>query len=117
MAVTLFVGAQKATEITFLLPLPDKVLHFVYYGIMASLMAHAVGVRWLWVAPVLAIIVGVFDEWHQSMLVGRDASVWDWLADVAGSLSFVYAYHKAAMTRSIHWRCPRKPSRTKLRDC
>lgn len=69
----------------------DKVLHFVGYGILASLLMglrasrgpfgwYSVLMRWL----VLALY-GAFDEVTQS-LVGRHADVTDWYADLLGSL-------------------------------
>ena len=70
----------------------DKLIHAGAYALMAWLF---------WVAwkPVLrdnvnllAILAIVFcsaygasDEWHQSFVQGRDASVYDWLADTSGA--------------------------------
>jgi VanZ family protein len=91
MAATLFVGAETAVEV----PLPppfDKLAHFLYYGLMAGLLAHAVGRRWLWVPLILVPVIGAADEWNQSMIVGRDASFWDWVADEAGTVVAVIAY-------------------------
>ena len=83
MAAALFVGAQTVGDTALLSPL-DKVVHFVYFATMAVLMALALGRRWLWVVLLVVPAVGAVDEWHQLTIIGRDASVWDWLADVAG---------------------------------
>lgn len=32
------------------------------------------------------LVYGLSDEWHQSFVVGRDASVLDWLADSTGGV-------------------------------
>ena len=94
MATTLFVGAEEAGK-THLFPAPwDKLAHFLYYGAMAVLLGHGVGRRWLWLPLVLVLLIGALDEWHQLYVPGRDASVFDWLADGLGTLFFVYAYYR-----------------------
>ena len=101
MVIILFVGAEAAGNIP-LFPAPlDKVAHFVYYGVMAALVAHAIGLRWLWLAVVLVVLIGVVDEWNQSIVAGRDASPWDWIADAMGAVIFVYGYWKWATKKSI----------------
>ena len=87
-------GAEKAAEIPLFPPPIDKVAHFLYYGVMAALFAHAVGVRWLWLPLVLVPMVGAADEWQQMSVAGRDGSPWDWIADVVGAAIFVYGYWK-----------------------
>lgn len=37
-------------------------------------------------ASLIAALYGIIDEVHQSAVPGRHASIWDWLADVAGAL-------------------------------
>jgi len=53
----------------------DKVAHLTEYAILAAL-------------PVLGLtaVYAALDEVHQSFVPGRDASPWDWAADVAGVL-------------------------------
>ena len=85
MAVTLFVGAEEAGKAHLFPAGWDKVAHFCYYGLMAVLLAHGLGRRWLWVVLLLVPIVGALDEWHQLYVPGRDASVFDWMADAAGT--------------------------------
>lgn len=101
MAVTLFVGAEEVGRAHFFPPSWDKVVHFCYYGMMAILLTHGLGRRWWWI-PLFAVpIVGVLDEWHQFYTPGRDASVFDWLADAAGTIVAVYGYRVGkAVTRS-----------------
>jgi len=94
MAVTLFVGAETAAQVPYFPPPFDKVVHFVFYGIMAVLLAHGVGLRWLIVPLILVPVIGAGDEWHQSFIAGRDASPWDWLADEAGTVFAVFLYWK-----------------------
>jgi VanZ family protein len=92
MAATLFAGAEMAASVPLFPPLFDKAAHFTYYGIMAGLLAHGVGMRWLIVPLILVPVIGAADEWHQSLIVGRDASLWDWMADEIGTVVAVYAY-------------------------
>lgn len=70
----------------------DKALHAAAYcglGLLCLRASHG-GLRPLcFGATVVALILtaghGAFDEWHQSRVPGRHASVADWLADVAGA--------------------------------
>ncbi|MDQ6993912.1 MAG: VanZ family protein [Mariprofundus sp.] len=39
-------------------------------------------------------LYGVTDEWHQSFIVGRDASFFDWLADTLGAMLLVFFRYK-----------------------
>jgi VanZ family protein len=69
----------------------DKLVHFVYYGSLAGLFWIALGGRGaaLWLAVLLASGIGVMDELVQSVTPGRDPSVMDWFADVAGAVTVV----------------------------
>jgi VanZ family protein len=69
----------------------DKVLHFLAYGALAFLVCTtwelAAGVlngRHLVFAWLAVVAFGAIDELTQ-MVVGRDCSVWDWLADACGA--------------------------------
>jgi VanZ family protein len=92
MAVTLFIGAETVATAPMFPPPLDKLSHFTYYGIMAALLAHGVGLPWLIVPLILVPVIGAGDEWHQSFIPGRDASLWDWLADEAGTVVAVFLY-------------------------
>jgi len=37
-------------------------------------------------------VIGAADEWNQSFIPGREASVWDWLADEVGTVVAVVVY-------------------------
>lgn len=102
MAVSLFAGAQTVASVPLFPPPFDKLAHFIYYATMAALLAHAVGARWLIVPLVLVPLVGAADEWHQLTIAGRDASIWDWVADGAGSVFAVVLYRT--------WRKKRRPA-------
>ena len=99
MVVALFAGAETVVDVPLFPAGFDKVAHFTYYGIMAVLLLHAVGSRWLWVPLLLMLLVGVADEWNQASIAGRDSSAWDWVADGIGAVVFVFVYLKWATWR------------------
>ena len=96
MAAMVFLAADKAGQIPLLPELNDKFVHFCYYGTMAALLGHGLGRRWLWIPLATVPIVGALDEWHQLYVPGRDASVYDWVADGVGTLAFLYVYWRVA---------------------
>ena len=84
----------------------DKIYHFIEYAILGGLVARAflkakpsvVPSQLVWgLAAVLSILYGASDEWHQTFVPGRLATVADWVADVLGSIAGVlgaYLYYK-----------------------
>ncbi len=74
--------------------------HFIAYAILALAIALWPGEkRWqarpLWTALLVIILTGLYGavyELHQSFVPGRDASVFDWLADVLGAVAGVFWY-------------------------
>ena len=95
MAVLLFAIADKAGQVPLLPYLPDKLVHFCYYGVMAGLLALGLGRRWWWIALGVVPLIGALDEWHQFYVPGRDASAFDWLADVLGTVAVTFVYREA----------------------
>ena len=80
---------------------PDYVLHFAAYAILAFLCAAAwswrrsLSLRDLLALVVLLSVYGAADELTQ-IPVGRDASLGDWIADVAGAVVGALIYQVAA---------------------
>ncbi|MXV85480.1 VanZ family protein [Candidatus Poribacteria bacterium] len=84
----------------------DKLYHFVEYAILGALVARALvkakppilPSRWVWcIAAVFSILYGASDEWHQTFVPGRFATLADWVADVLGSIAGVlgvYFYYQ-----------------------
>jgi len=68
----------------------DKALHFIEYGGLGALLFRAFRGEGLGraaaiaVAAAVACLYGASDEWHQSFVPLRDASVRDWLTDLIG---------------------------------
>ncbi len=69
----------------------DKVLHTGAYfimGILAWRVFHDYfnNQRTVVIACIcFCSLYGISDEWHQSMVPGRDADIWDWIVDTLGA--------------------------------
>ncbi len=84
----------------------DKLYHFVEYAILGGLLAMAfvnasprrLPKQWRWgAAVVISILYGASDEWHQTFVPGRLATVADWVADALGAIVGVlgmYLYYR-----------------------
>jgi VanZ like family len=72
----------------------DKIAHITAYGILAITVFHAFGPRirrlnprWLTAIVILICVsYGITDEYHQSFIPGRTASLFDLLADGFGTI-------------------------------
>jgi VanZ family protein len=94
LAAWLFIGADASSQPQWLTEPFDKVLHFSYFATIALLFAHAFGVKRLWLPLIMVPMTGALDEWHQMSVPGRYGSLWDWSADLAGSLLAIYVYRR-----------------------
>jgi VanZ family protein len=76
----------------------DKALHFIEYAVLGALLCRAFrgeGLAWipaLAAAALLASAYGASDEWHQSFVPLRDASVRDWWTDLLGGTAGAGGY-------------------------
>ena len=97
--ITLVVGTHLPSSHPILRQhVGDKVAHFVAYGVLGWLLAmvwqtstgrlNGRHLRLLWLA---ILVIGMIDEVTQPPF-GRDASIWDWLADAAGAAIGLYAF-------------------------
>ncbi|MCX7803659.1 MAG: VanZ family protein [Planctomycetota bacterium] len=75
-----------------LFPHADKLAHAIEYAILSTLYMFALepllpGRRLLagFLAATMAVAYGATDELHQAFVPGRDCSLMDWLADLAGA--------------------------------
>ena len=97
-AVLIFLGSSQPSPTIgapgLVPPVIENFAHAVEYGIFAALLALLLPRREGWVAldraSILLILVFVLlyaasDEWHQSFVPNRDASVYDVITDVAGA--------------------------------
>ena len=105
--VLLYLLSARADLVISTPPGWDKVLHAGAYGVLAGLSIRAfhggLGRLALWptvFALLLTIAYGMLDEMHQSRVVGRDASMLDWLADVVGAGLSILVLGMLALARS-----------------
>ena len=89
----LFAATHLPVEMPIALPghWTDKIVHLAAFAILAVLLAttwqlaaRQLNLRRLWWLWVLLVLYGAIDELTQ-VPVGREASVWDWLADALGA--------------------------------
>jgi len=82
--------------------------HFVLYAVLAALIHLALcgwnlelQSRWAIVAAVLASLFGISDEYHQSFVIGRSATLTDILVDSVAAIASVVLFWRivAVMTR------------------
>jgi VanZ family protein len=83
----------------------DLIPHFIAYAVLAVLFAAALHVTvrqvsgWqICAAWMLLVVYAAIDEASQP-LVGRHASVWDWLADAAGAAVGITVFYLWARRR------------------
>lgn len=71
----------------------DKVVHFVLFGFLATLICR---IKSGWRMALLAVAAtsayGAMDELHQSFVPGRSCDVLDWVADTTGASLAVFIY-------------------------
>ncbi len=79
----------------------DKVVHFSVFGLLATLVARAPGVRAAWVAALGVSLFGASDEIRQSFTPGRSMEFADWVADTAGAAFAVALYASWAWYRRL----------------
>ena len=96
-ALIFYLSSQPMLPVPDLFSMQDKLIHAAAYALMALLFWHAgryyvaeharFTPAFLAFSTVLfAALYGASDEWHQSFVAGRDASFFDWLADLFGAL-------------------------------
>ena len=88
-----------------LLMIPDKLAHVALYLVFGGLIARARSLRGAGVPQGVLIVAGAlyagFDEWHQSLVPGRNPELEDWLADVAGLAAGYFAVGFARRRSSL----------------
>ena len=89
----------------------DKLAHVLAYGLLASLIYFAreksrVDFHPIFIPFSIAFLYGVSDEVHQYFVPGRDADVFDAVADAVGSIVFPLGIHVIKFRRCI--RLPNK---------
>ena len=87
-----------------------KIAHFTEYAILGFLAARAfrtsprpaISHRWFLICAALIIVYALLDEYHQSFVPSRTASIFDSMIDIAGGLTaliFIYSRKGAKSQR------------------
>jgi VanZ family protein len=99
MLFALFYGGAQPAAVG-LFPAPwDKLAHVAFFMVLTLLLLQLLP-RPLWVAVLLALLIGFGDEWHQLNLPGRQAGWGDIAADLFGVLLATGMHLRARVTRN-----------------
>lgn len=91
-ALIFFLSSQSKLPMPMLFSGEDKLIHALAYALMGLLawMTFSREQRPLVIVFLVSVVFcslyGLSDEWHQSFVPGRDASLGDWLADTTGAV-------------------------------
>ena len=80
-----------------------KLAHFTEYAILGFLAARAFrsSPRWFLISALLIVVYALLDEYHQSFVPSRTASIFDSFIDMAGGISaLIFVSRKRAKTQS-----------------
>jgi VanZ family protein len=83
-----------------------KIAHFTEYAILGFLAARAfrtstrpaIYTRWFLISATLVVVYALMDEYHQSFVPSRTASIFDSLIDMAGGLTALLVVRKKQST-------------------
>ena len=83
-----------------------KIAHFTEYAILGFLAARAFRTsprpaicrRWFLICATLVVVYALIDEYHQSFVPSRTASIFDSLIDMAGGLTALLVVRKKQST-------------------
>ena len=100
LAVSIFIasGSQHLATPKIYIPYsPDKLLHFLIFGLLATVILRTrklkqLRLRDLIISIVIVSVYGVFDEIRQSFTPGRSIEIGDWIADTVGAIAAVILY-------------------------
>ena len=87
-----YLSSLPSDKIKIASSMPDYILHFIEYGIFVFLAFRFINKYWpnaklhYLTALIIIILFGASDEWHQSFVPGRFATVSDFLADTLGAI-------------------------------
>lgn len=85
---------------------PDKLAHFLVFGLLATSVLRIpffFKLRWRGALAAACIVstCGMLDEFRQSMTPGRAVELNDWIADTSGAIVAVLAYRYWALYRRV----------------
>ena len=85
----------------------DKLVHFTIFGVLGWLFARAIFKtdnnflkrNYFIMVLIFVTIFAITDEIHQSFVPGRDADVFDLVADISGALLFLLIFSRKKSLR------------------
>ena len=100
----------ESGAVSWLGDLRSYAAHIVLYAVLAALIQVALWgwslelhLRWVIVATVLASLFGISDEYHQSLVTGRSATLVDGLVDsIAALASSTLFWRLVVWYRRVH---------------
>lgn len=119
MSALYWASAQEISGKEPAVNVPDKLAHFIAYGLLATLILRTdffckKGTKGMLWAVGIASLYGISDEWHQYYVPGRFSDVMDWVADTLGALLAAFLYTKWNLYRNVlEWRIIRGKRRKK----
>ena len=94
----------------------DKLVHGVLFLILGLSLAWGKESTGSNLPGPLFLLMGVgygaFDEWHQSFVPGRNASVGDWAADSAGVMLGLLLFSSISSRSRVNGRAPSEGTKT-----
>jgi VanZ family protein len=98
--VIFYLSSQPSIDTPSLFPGQDKLFHMIAFGVLGFLLMGGMkttsnGYRTgqVWFVVVLVVLYGLLDEFHQYFVPGRNADIFDVLADAAGALLGAWAMY------------------------
>lgn len=95
MAMIFVLSSQSKVPVPEVAFSQDKIMHLIAYAVLGLFLARGwppANPRHYFYLIAAASGYGLVDEIHQSFVPGRDASIYDWLADTAGGVLGVWWY-------------------------
>ena len=100
LAVSIFIasGSQHLATPNIYIPYsPDKLLHFLIFGLLATVILRTNRLKQLRlhdliISIIIVSVYGIFDEIRQSFTPGRSVEIGDWVADTVGAIVAVILY-------------------------
>ena len=105
--VIFYLSSQPSIDTPSLFPGQDKLFHMVAFGVLGFFLMGGMKTtnsgyrtRQVWFVVALVVLYGLLDEFHQYFVPGRDADIFDVLADAAGGLLGAWSMYYLARVLS-----------------
>ncbi len=99
LVANLFVPAAGPAVVGLIVEPWDKLVHLAYFFVLAVLLSIADAGRRTFLTAAIAVVVGAADEWNQTFMPERAASLGDLFADCLGAVAGAAAARR--LTRRV----------------